>query len=331
MIIFRASLLVLLTLLLVGCATTDTKIYLAYGPKCIPLNHSLKSIPTAITTTDIKIATLDKSDFYELTPTRVFNGIKSVNLHDSKLTLSLVDKAYFEQYSAPVINLVRESQYEAHPIRAFFGTIFTAGAIWLIAPKPYSDFASGCTDKSLISSNPDTTKKIKTGKAEWRETEKAHKFLVSEFNKDYIFDIYMGSYERLPLNNQALINLSEAILNTDFTKTTTIKITCLDCDLLGEEEQALYKDAKKTVEITADFRAIKADLIVEAEKKKVAQVKHDKEVAIQRVVQAKEDLQRRKEAQGVPLNEFKAQCQELGFKLGSKEYGNCVLELNEAK
>jgi hypothetical protein len=141
----------------------------------------------------------------------------------------------------------------------------------------------------------------------------------------------MGSYERLPLNNQALINLSEAILNTDFTKTTTIKITCLDCDLLGEEEQALYKYAKKTVEITADFRAIKADLIVEAEKKKVAQVKHDKEVAIQRVVQAKEDLQRKKEAQSVPLNEFKAQCQELGFKLGSKEFGNCVLELNEAK
>jgi len=320
MTIFRASLLVLLTLLLVGCATTDTKNDLAYGPKCIPLNHSLKSIPTAITTTDIKIATLDKSDFYELTPTRVFNGIKSLNLHDTKLTLSLVDKAYFEQYSAPVINLVRESQYEAHPIRAFFGTIFTAGVIWVIAPKPYSDFASGCTDKSLISSNPDTTKKIKTGKTEWRETEKAHKFLVSGFDKNYMFDIYMSTYERLPASNQVVINLGAAIINTDLTNSTTIKITCLDCDLLGQEEQALYKDAKKTVEITADFRAIKANLIVETAKKKVEQVRRDKE-----------DLQRRKESQGVPLNEFKAQCQALGFKLGSKEYGNCVLELNDSK
>jgi len=328
MIIFRASLLVLLTLLLVGCATTSSEGKDKYGEQC----QYLEGQPHVQTNSfQKKVDTSEKTELYDLVSKKEFSGIEKVYLNVSKLTIQLIDKSLFEQYTSPKVLVVNENQYEAHPVKGFAGTIITAGTLWLFAPQKYSNFTFGCTEQVLMDSQLDQTRKTKTGKTEWREVEKAHKFLVSGFNKDYIFDIYMGSYERLPLNNQALINLSEAILNTDFTKTTTIKITCLDCDLLGEEEQALYKYAKKTVEITADFRAIKADLIVEAEKKKVAQVKHDKEVAIQRVVQAKEDLQRKKEAQSVPLNEFKAQCQELGFKLGSKEFGNCVLELNEAK
>jgi len=309
---------------MVGCATTKTS-DLVYGQKC-----RTPSTFTKIKTTDIKIDTLETKISYELTPKKVFSGIETVKLRDMTLTLSLVNKAYFEEYSTPVIDLIRVVHYEDHPYRAIFGTIFLAGLLWVVEPD-YSDFAFGCTNKTLLSKEPDTTKKVRTGKSEWRDIESTQRFLVSGFNKDYVFDVYMGSYERLPLNNQALINLSTAIINTDLTNSTTIKITCLDCDLLGQEEQALYKDAKKTVEITSDFRAIKADLIVETAKKKVAQVKQDKEAAIQRVVQAKEDLQRKKEAQGVPLNEFKAQCQSLGFKLGSADYGNCVLELNEAK
>ena len=35
----------------------------------------------------------------------------------------------------------------------------------------------------------------------------------------------------------------------------------MDFDLLGSEEQSLYKDVKKTVELNADFRAIKSTLI----------------------------------------------------------------------
>jgi hypothetical protein len=139
-------------------------------------------------------------------------------------------------------------------------------------------------DKSLY--------EVKAGKSEWRDTLRIHKILVSGLNKDYEFSKgYKGT-----------IDLSPYILNTDLTKNTTIKITCLDCDSLGQEDQTLFKYVRRTVEVTADFSAIKADLI------KI-----------------------RKESQGVPLKEFKAQCQALGFKLGSTEYGNCVLELNEAK
>lgn len=323
MTIFKSSLLVLLTLLVVGCATTSSEIK------------------------PIIVETTQKKDYQESDPLKHFSGIEAVSLNRSKIILTSVDKSLYEEYSVPLITYLHEYHSESHLIDGFFITAVMLPLCVAISPvilfvgdkekciKLYRDNSwkniFGYSEKKIGSPLVDSANKIKTGKTQWRETEKAHKFLVSGFNKDYIFDIYMGSYERLPLNNQALINLSEAILNTDFTKTTTIKITCLDCDLLGEEEQALYKDAKKTVEITSDFRAIKADLIVEAEKKKVAQVKHDKEAAIQSVVQAKEDLQRKKEAQGVPLNEFKAQCQALGFKLGSTEYGNCVLELNDAK
>jgi hypothetical protein len=31
------------------------------------------------------------------------------------------------------------------------------------------------------------------------------------------------------------------------------------------------------------------------------------------------------------LEEFKAQCQELGFNVGTSDFGNCVLQLNAAK
>ena len=94
----------------------------------------------------------------------------------------------------------------------------------------------------------------------------------------------------------------------------------MDCELQGSEEQNKYKDLKKTVEITADFRAIKENFI-SAEKFKL----------IEQNLNDKESLKIRKQDQGLPLEGFKAQCKELGFKAGTTAFGNCVLELNEAK
>jgi hypothetical protein len=37
------------------------------------------------------------------------------------------------------------------------------------------------------------------------------------------------------------------------------------------------------------------------------------------------------EPEYAPLSGFKAQCKVLGFKEGTQDFGNCVLELNEAK
>lgn len=38
-----------------------------------------------------------------------------------------------------------------------------------------------------------------------------------------------------------------------------------------------------------------------------------------------------KKTTSVNLDEFKAQCTQLGFKAGTQDFGNCVLELNEGK
>ena len=146
-----------------------------------------------------------------------------------------------------------------------------------------------------------------------------HKFLISGFNRDYE---YKGE------NN---IDLTQAILATNLTSSTNLKITCLDCDLLGSEEQKLYKSAKKTVELTYDFRPAKESFFIE----KALQEKVDKENLIKEkeiaIKEKEEYLNAQKERNGAPINRFKEQCMQLGFKAGTQDFGNCVLELNDAK
>lgn len=316
MAIFRVPLLSLLMLALVGCATFNKKPLPEdkYGSKC---NHPSPHI-FKITTKDVKQNSSEKSEFYESTPTKVFSGIKSANIADSTATISVFSKGYYEQYSAPLIETIREKHREAKPGLGLFSTVLMLGLYPVLAYNDFSEVTFGCTDKTFVMSEPDSTKKVKTGNSEWTGITEPHKFLVSGFDKGYEF-------------SAETIDLSNAILNTDLTEKTTVKVTCLDCNLLGQEEQDLYKDVKQYVELSADFREVKAKLVAEEKTRKTEQAHRDKEAAIQRVIDAKEVLERRKEAQGVPLNEFKAQCQSLGFKLGSEEYGNCVLELNDAK
>jgi len=319
MTIFRITLLVL-SLSLSGCATKDifnTTREIDKAGTCRHLKNEFGM------TDDVKHITSTKEDVYEQIPSKTFSGIKLVNFHDSKLTLALADKAYFEQYSTPLVDTIHITTYDSHPTRALMATVMYIGIPWLITDH-FSDLAFGCTEQKILNTKPDLTIKTKekTGKSEWRDVQKTHKILISGFDKDYERSISWGEAE---------YDLSPYILNTDVTKTTIVKIICLDCDLLGVQEQSLYKGIKKTIEITADFRAIKANLAIEDRARIAEQTKRDKEAAAQRVIQAKEDLQRRKESQGVSLNGFKSQCELLGFKLGTAAYGNCVLELNEAK
>ena len=302
------SILLLTTFMLslVGCATTSSVVK------------------------PIIVETTERKDYQESDPLKHFSGIEAVTLNRSKIIFTSVDKSLYEEYSVPMITYLHEYHSESHLIMGFFKTTLgipfyaVLSPIYLFRPDArheVSDFFQNYTWKYIFGYSKktigrpveDSVNKVKTGKSEWRDTHNAHKILISGFDKDYEF---ITSTNPDPEE----YDLSPYILNTDLTKNTTIKITCLDCDLLGQEEQALYKDAKKTVEITADFREIKATLLAEEKTKRIEQVRHEKE-----------DLQRRKETQGVPLNEFKAQCQALGFKVGSDDYGNCVLELNEAK
>jgi len=245
-----------LALLLGGCASTNTKDQ--YPVSCEHFSKdNIYGKNTREDIEDIKVETSKKSEFYDLTPSKVFSGIESANLNKAYLTLAMVDNGLFEQYSAPVVDTMRQDQYEAH---RFSGTFSPVGMfVWLLNPKLMNAYTFGCTARWLLSSEPDTTRKVKTGKSEWKAIQKNHRILVSGFDKDYEFEVNAYKYP-------VVIDLSTAISNTELPKNTTLKVTCLDCDLLRSEEQDLYNDANASVELGYDFRAVKA-LLVEPESK----------------------------------------------------------------
>jgi hypothetical protein len=296
--------LVLTLLLLVGCATTKGK----YGED---LNQPCRGADIYFDSGNIIVNTSETKLFYSDVSIKTFSGIQSASLSGSVLTLSILDRSLHEQYSAPIVATLQKINYDASPFKSFFYTIFTGGIFFLKAPREFIPYTFGCTEKTLISTAPDLLREVKTGKTEWRDildSDTHHRYLVSGFNRDYE---YKGE------NN---IDLIQAILATNLTGSTNLKITCLDCDLLGPEEQKLYKDAKKTVELTYDFRPVK-ELLIKAEKEKAIQIE----------LQEKENKKAEKERNGAPINRFKEQCMQLGFKAGTQDFGNCVLELNDAK
>ena len=95
MILFRALLLVLFTLSLVGCATTSSE-----GKYTIVETTQRRNYEDS-----------DPSD-----PQKHFSSIDSVSLNGPKIILQLVDKSLYEEYSAPVITYLRE-------VRNFIGYI----------------------------------------------------------------------------------------------------------------------------------------------------------------------------------------------------------------
>lgn len=281
------------------------------------------------TTKFITEDTSEIKDFYTITPVKSFSGIESAFLRGSSLILTVIDYGYFEQYSGPVVNQTRETHVEARPFLALFGSIGTIGILPLVDPRLMGELAVGCTEKSLLSSEPDTTRQIKTGKSEWKPIKNNHKILVTGFNKDYEF--LVDNKEK----KQVEIDLSSQILNSDLAKNTNIKVTCLDCNLLGQEEQALYKNVRTSIELDSDVRAVKASLIqaqkdtlLVEEKGKLEQAKLKKEESDLSALKAKELLQAEKQKQRLPLDEFKTQCKVL-FKENSPDFGDCVLKLNE--
>jgi hypothetical protein len=321
----RILVLVFLSFVLVGCATTGSNSDKAIDDRQCPDFNDLPLVNAKILNDEInshydyvKTVTNEKSYSYEKDPEKTITGITTVKLNGYKLEINLVQKALFEEYSVPLTDVVLEHHYDNWPSKAVLGSIFTAGLAWAF-PSTKAEllfYKYGCTTKTLPVKEPDNTKKIKTGKSTWRDEESRHKFLISGFNKDYEFYGFDKTYDL----SIGTIDLSTAILNTNLSKNTIFKITCIDCDLNGSQDQNIYKDLKKTIELDADLRSVKANLIAEKDSIKVEQE-----------IQSKEELRKSEEAEKVPLDKFKAQCKELGFKVGTQDFGNCVLELNDAK
>jgi hypothetical protein len=302
--LFRGLIVLIFSVLIIGCASNGNSLCPAYDSKLISTN--LKKIDTSKST-----------ERYIFKPDSEISGIKAVNLSGYHLSVSLVNKGFYEEYSIPLVDEIRQENYEGHPSRVMLGTFMTGGIIWLDPKAP--NLAFGCTKETLMGSYPDISKQNKTGKSKWSDLKKNHAILVSGFGKNYEF-----------WQEDEDIDLSSAILNSDIDKSTNIEITCLDCEL-GNQEQSIANDLKKKVLISADFRELKASLVAQYKANKIEQAKRDKEAEVQRGIQEKEDLKLRKESLGVPLEEFKEQCKQIGFKEKSPDFGDCVLQLNNSK
>lgn len=287
---FRVILLGTIILFIAGCAAPKGK----FGEDldnhaCYTIGHTEAVTGRAYIKT---VETGEASLSYSNVPSKNFSGIESVMLNKSELTVIPIDKSLYEEYTAPLLADLNEIDHEARPIYGVWLSVFTFGIYPSIRPNEAKRLTFGCTETQLGMPYEDLTRKVKTGKTEWRNVKNSHTILISGFDK---------AYEYLK-SQTSVYDLSSAILNTDLIKSTTLNITCIDCDLLGPEEQKLYKSAKKTIELTYDFRPIKESL-----------------------------LSAERERKGAPINEFMEQCRQIGFKVGSADFGNCVLELNESK
>ena len=312
----RLLIISILSLSLGGCASTNNKCVDGFGK---PLTYKTEI------TEEIRDTTA-RENLYEKVLAKEFSGIVFSNRQNATLTLRVINQAKYEEYSAPIIDKTYITTFNPPLVtKVLLPLLPIMLPVVIFNPKgTYNEFF-GCTQQQTISGLSDLTRKVKTGKTEWRDLDKSHKILISGFNKDYEFE-----RSNTP-TKEIKIDLSEAILNTEISKNTTIKITCLDCDLLGQEEQNIFKNVKKSVELSADFRDIKTLLVAQEKGKKIEQSRLEKEAELQRVIKEKENIESRKESLGVPLNDFKIQCKELGFKEGTTDFGNCVLQLNDKK
>ena len=333
--------LVALSLGLIGCSSASKTLRIdgksvsnKYGKKCGHPNQDIFKISTV----DSKVESTKTKEFFE--QSKSFRGLESVNLNNTNLKLTLLDKNYFEEYSAPIIETVREAHREARPVLGMAAGVSSLGLGLFLAPENLSEVTFGCTDKELVNSEPDFAKKSKTGKSEWRDVKTSHKIRVSGFDKDYEFSV--GA-------NDSKIDLSPAILNTKLTKNTNLTIQCVDCNLLGSEEQSLFPNAKTSIQLSNDFNPVK-QFSMEAEKNRLAEEakkkieliarekeqeilvkKRAKEDEIRKALDAKAALEIERKKQELPLDEFKIQCEQLGFKVGTEKFGKCVLDLNETR
>ena len=233
-------------------------------------------------------------NFYDSSPSKSYSGIESAKIQDSNLLLTMIDKGLFEEFAAPADH--------------FYTGSYTS------TPRPNTD------------------QKVKTGKSEWKEAYKNHKVVVSGFDKSYEFFV-VNNYQKLLKE----IDLREPILNSDVSNEITIRVTCIDCNTFGTEEQSLFGKAKASVELKHDFKIIKAALqkvkereFKEEEAIRLKKEKLEKEVSDCKALEEREAI-KVETLKKVNLEEYKAQCIELGFKFGTSDFGNCVLELNNNK
>lgn len=244
-------------------------------PYNVPVNASENERPTCqnnshfkgdttIITSEVE-DTYDEKEFYDVTPLKTLSGIKAVYLSGSTLTLTLVDKGYFEQFISPVLQTVQETHYNAEPGSAILFSLILATLPLIFDPKDTIHWMVGCSDYEIVSKKLDVSKKETTEKFEWKDIQKKHTILITGFDKDYRF--YVDNEGN---NNTIDIDLTSAIKSAALTGTSYLKINCVDCSLPNENEKVIVSGLKSNMDLNKDFRSIKEQLILE-EKLRVAE------------------------------------------------------------
>jgi hypothetical protein len=174
--------------------------------------------------------TSEVNSFYEQEPSKILSRIESIQLNNTKLKINIINKGIFEEYSAPIVEKIRQVSYESHN---FTGTFTPVGSIvWLFNPKLMNDYTFGCTENQKIGSEVDLTQKYKNGRSKWVSVQKENKIMISGFNKDYTFDVKDNSKNE--------IDLLSVLTKNDLNKDMKIKIQCLSCDLLNDDSKKLF-------------------------------------------------------------------------------------------
>lgn len=264
-----------------------------------------------------KVNTIDNVVTEKKIPLKKISGIQSVEINDATLKLNFVDLDYIELYSAPQLKITEKIFHDAHPIGGMIGGVVFLG--FLYQKEDMIDFIYGCYEEKYLNKEEDFEKRVLIDN-KWQDAKINHKILISGFNRDFEFTT----------TNKNEIDLKNAILSSTIEPNTILKITCLDCNIENKNDKSTINNLNisNSLTITHDFRSLKPKLVKDEEQRLLEL----KRITEKKAEQEQERLKaERLKKGGVSLDEYKIKCQKLGFKTGSKEFGDCVLELNEIK
>jgi hypothetical protein len=245
--------------------------------------------------------------------TKHFSGIQDINLTGTSLIINFINRDYIQKYSTPQKDVISRTEWGAHPTGGLIGgTVFLN---FLAEPEKQRDFTFGCYEEKFLNYEYELGKRVPIS-SEWRNTKEKHRILVSGLDKDYEFI------------TENTVDLRSAILNSNPTPNTTLKVSCLDCQRQEDVEQSTFNFAKSSITLSHDFKNLKQQIINTDEQRLAEERQRLEKNAEMEKLRIKSE---RRKLGGVPLDDFENKCLALEFKKGTKDFGDCVLKLNDMK
>lgn len=220
-----------------------------------------------VTTDYVKESSSKTTTYIDDVPEGTVTGIEKLYLNDSKLLISVTSKTLHHEYTAPTINTVQLTKYEAKPISSAVATTLLLGLPLLLAPGKTLESTFGCVDREMVSTEPDKSKAIKTNNKVWRDANP--KTLSIKITG---LETVITETINLDEKRTATIDLLNDIMSSNLTTPSTLKIECVSCQNSLPSSDNSNADIKLAQTITADFRLIKEreiNLLMKAEAQKI--------------------------------------------------------------